>query len=70
MNSYNIVMDLPFNSIVADDEVNVSFCEVTIGIDPAPSFTARLSNSIDSVVAINKTFCNKVKKKHILLYYF
>lgn len=54
-------LHLPFLVVVADD-VDVVFVNVSIldgiGIDPEPSLTARLSNLIDSVVAINNTFCS------------
>lgn len=53
---------LPFLIVVAVNEAvvfdNVSIID-GIGIDPEPSFTARLSNLIDSVVAINNTFCER-----------
>lgn len=56
---------LPFLIVVAVNEAvvfdNVSIID-GIGIDPEPSFTARLSNLIDSVVAINNTFCEREKK--------
>lgn len=60
---------LPFLVVVADD-VDVVFDNASIldgiGIDPEPSFTARLSNLIDSVVAINNTFCIEAKNnQHI-----
>lgn len=56
---------LPFLVVVGDD-VDVVFDNVVrggIGSDPEPSFTARLSNLIDSVVAINNTFCAKRKER-------
>lgn len=52
---------IPFDIIVvADDDVDFGDVSILgIGFEPAPSFTARLSNLIDSVIAINKTFCRK-----------
>lgn len=33
------------------------------GIDSVPSCTARLSNLIDSVIAINNTFCKRERER-------
>lgn len=57
--------NLPFDIIVfVDDEVDFGDVSILgIGIDPEPSFTARPSNLIDSVIAINNTFCNRNKGK-------
>lgn len=49
--------NLPFDSNDAADDVNEFSAECSIGLDPASSFTARLSSLVDSVIAINKTFC-------------
>lgn len=70
---------LPFLVVAADDgDVVCDSVSILdgIGIDPEPSFIARLSNLIDSVVAINNTFyggkekissiklwLNKIKRK-------
>lgn len=49
--------NLPLDSMFVLDEMDVFVGRMLVGNDPKPSFTARLSNLIDSVIAINKTFC-------------